>query len=247
MINIINPDLKIEYISEPYPIWIIDNFLLSSSLEKILSEWPNDNSLLWHHGHDTINGKPNLLEQKMLGISNIDIMPQYIGEVTQFFHSEEFATYIGSLLGIDNLLPDKAYRWSGMRTMLPNSFQLIHSDARKSPESGLRKELTLLLYLNKDYDRVRDEGCLEIWSDDMQTKVHEIEPLLNRMTVFLNSDTSYHGVPTVKSSRKAITFSILKQGEVGDRSKALFVKRPSDSEQIKELGFERSVISDKRK
>jgi Rps23 Pro-64 3,4-dihydroxylase Tpa1-like proline 4-hydroxylase len=191
-----------------------------------------------------VDGKTNILEQGMRGISKTEKMPEYIAKIVNYLHSEEFTDKIGELLEIENLYPDKAMRWSGMRVMLPNSFQLIHSDARKSPETGLRKEITCLLYFNKDYDKNRDEGCLEIWTDDMNTRTHEIEPTLNRLVVFLNSDTSFHGVPIVKSERKAITFSILKDGEVTKRSKALFVARPNDSEEVKSEGIKRSQIND---
>ena len=78
----------------------------------------------------------------------------------------------------------------------------------------------------------------------MNTCTHKIEPISNRLVVFLNSDTSFHGVPVVKSERKAITFSILKDGEVTKRSKALFVARPNDPEEVKSEGIKRSQIND---
>ena len=139
-------------------------------------------------------------------------------------------------------------RWSGLRIMLPNSSQKIHSDARIHPINNLRKEITCLLYLNKDYDRIKDEGCLEIWDDDMQRCMHEIEPVNNRLVLFLNNDMSYHGVPLVKSERKAITWSILSNKAASSpRSKALFVSRPQDDDAVSILGLERSKIKDKGK
>ena len=131
-----------------------------------------------------------------------------------------------------------------MRTMMPNSFQLIHSDARKSPESGMRKEITCLLYLNENYNKENDEGCLEIWSDDMLTRTHEIEPISNRFVAFLNSDTSYHGVPNVKAERRLITFSILTDNSSTDRFKALFVARPEDPVEVNLEGIKRSLVKD---
>jgi len=244
--NILNKDIIVNYIEHPYPIWIIDNFLKDDVIKNILNEWPNSEDSRWHRGHEYIDGKLNILESKMRGISKLELMPGYIRSVTEYFHYQEFADYIGNLIKIDDLVCDKTMRWSGMRTMLPDSYQLIHSDARKNPESGLRKELTCLLYLNPSYDRVRDEGCLEIWNNEMTLKTHDIEPILNRMTIFLNSDTSYHGVPIVKSERKVITFSILKDGLKTERHKALFVKRPQDSEEVKIEGIKRSKISDKK-
>jgi hypothetical protein len=242
--DILNSKLKVEKIKNPYTIWVVDNFLKEDTFQTIMEAWPSSGDISWHHGHTTVNGEYNILEQGMRGISRTEKMPEYIGKVVEHFHSEEFTSKLVKLLEVEDLIPDVAMRWSGMRAMLPGSFQLIHSDARKSPETGMRKEITCLLYFNKQYDKQRDEGCLEIWNDDMTACTHEIEPLPNRLVVFLNSDTSYHGVPTVKSERRAITFSILKNGSTTERSKALFVARPTDSEQVKHEGISRSHIKD---
>ena len=246
MISIINDTYICEYSASPYPLWIVDNFLQQDIIEKVLSEWPDETDNRWNHGHDTINGKPNVLEQRMLAISKREYIPLTIGRVMDYFHSQEFCDLLENITQVKDLIPDSSWRWSGLRTMLPNSYQLIHSDARLNPETGFRKELTCLLYLNENYSKERDEGCLEIWTDDMKTRTHEIEPISNRMTIFLNSDTAYHGVPLVKSTRRALTFSVLKEGNVGKRSKALFVKRPSDPDYIGELGTERAFIGDKK-
>jgi len=242
--NILNNNLQIQKITDPYDIWVIDNFLKEEILQNIIKCWPSSDDESWHKGHSMVDGKINILEQGMRGISKTEKMPKYIAKIVDYLHSEEFTDKIGNILGIDNLCPDKAMRWSGMRVMLPNSFQLIHSDARKSPETGLRKEITCLLYFNENYNKDKDEGCLEIWTDNMSTCTHEIEPTLNRLVAFVNSDTSFHGVPIVKSERKAITFSILKDGETTERSKALFVARPNDPEEIKLEGIKRSQIKD---
>jgi len=242
--DILNNNLQIEKITNPYNIWIIDNFLKEDVLQEIIKEWPSNEDERWHTGHSMIDGKINILEQGMRGISKTDKMPVYISNIINYLHSPEFTDKLGEILNIDNLIPDKSMRWSGLRTMLPGSFQLIHSDARKSPETGLKKEITCLIYFNEDYNKNRDEGCLEIWNDDMTVCIHEIPPLMNRLVAFLNSDTSFHGVPTVKSERRAITFSILTNGDSTNRSKALFVARPEDSDEVKNEGIKRSQIND---
>jgi len=242
--DILNSNLQVNKSTYPYNVWVIDNFLKEEVLQNIIKSWPSSDDESWYKGHSMIEGKANILEQGMRGISKTEKMPKYIAKIVDYLHSEDFTNRISELLEIEDLYPDKAMRWSGMRVMLPNSFQLIHSDARKSPETGLRKEITCLLYFNKNYDKSRDEGCLEIWTDNMNTCTHEIEPISNRLVAFLNSDTSFHGVPTVKFERKAITFSILKNGDTTKRSKALFVARPNDSKEVKLEGIKRSQIND---
>lgn len=246
IMNITSNKQIINRIDNPYKIWIIDNFLNDDVIKNILKEWlPNDHKN-WYKTRDVINGKKNILEQGMLGINNPELMPDYIKSVVQYLHTQEFTDYLTNLLNIESLICDKYMRWSGMRVMLPDSFQLIHSDARKHTETGLTKHLTCLLYLNENYSKSKDEGCLQVWDDNMKVCTHEIEPISNRLTVFVNSDTSYHGVPIVKSDRKAITFSILKNEENTNRTKALFVKRPNDFDLVELEGLDRLKEKDPR-
>jgi Rps23 Pro-64 3,4-dihydroxylase Tpa1-like proline 4-hydroxylase len=241
----INSELKIEIIEVPYKIWIIDNFLDENVINRIKQSWTQIQEDKWHSGYDVINGKKNILEHGMKAISKIELMPFYLQDILKYFHGDEFTNEISKITGIIDLLPDETMRWSGLRTMLPNSFQLIHSDARKHPNNLLTKELTCLLYLNDDYSKDTHEGCLEIWNDNMTIKTHDIEPINNRMVIFVNSETSFHGVPKVLKERKAITFSIMSKNTSSIRNKALFVSRPEDSEEVKQIGVERAVIFDK--
>lgn len=235
----INKNCTINVIDDPYPIWIIDNIFSKEILDKILENWPIDG---WHSGYTSVNDKTNILESGMRGISKYELMPPYIQSFVKDLHSQEFTKIIEEITEIKGLISDESLRWSGLRMMLPGSYQLIHSDARQHPINGLRKELTCLLYLNKDYNKEKDQGCLEIWNDTMSECVHQIEPLFNRMVIFLNSDTAYHGVPRVLSERKMITFSILKDASSStNRSKALFVPRPFDNEEVLKQGLERSL------
>jgi len=245
MNTLLNKNYLVRHINDPYNIWIIDNFLTEETISEIYNEWPSNDDSRWHRGHEYINGKQNILENKMLAISKESLFPNRSKELLKYFHSEDFCNYIGKLLNIDSLICDFSMRWSGLRMILAGGYQLVHSDARLNPETKLRKELTCLLYLNKNYDKDRNEGCLEIWDDSMTLKTHDIEPIYNRMTIFLNSDTSFHGVPIVKTDRKAITFSILKEGTNNQRTKALFVKRPQDPDSVQEEGVKRSLMSDK--
>ena len=241
--NIENKSQTIKTITDPYPIWIIDNFFANDTIKSIKKEWPSLNSDLWHKGHEYINNKKNILEQGMRAISKLEDMPEYTANVLKYIHSNEFTKRIANITNMTNLVTDKSMRWSGLRTMVPGSFQAIHSDARKNPETGLRKELTCLVYLNNKWNE-SDAGQFEVWNDDMTECVHKIDPIDNRLVIFLNTDKSYHGVPEVNFERRAILWSILKDADAENRSKALFVSRPEDSDEIGKLGKERAYIKD---
>tara|TARA_B100000073_G_C23646603_1_gene538838 strand:- start:353 stop:1099 length:747 start_codon:yes stop_codon:yes gene_type:complete len=240
---LINKNIHVKYISEPYPVWVIDNFLQTEVLKKIQKEWPDSNSNVWHGGHSYINNEKNILEQGMLSLDRLEDMPQHIAELVKKIHTDEFTQKISKITGVEDLITDFSRRWSGVRVMCKDSFQAIHSDARRNPETGYRKELTCLVYFNKNWKK-EDVGQFEVWDDDMNNCVHKIEPIENRLVIFLNTDKSYHGVPEVKSERRSITWSLLKDGDSDDRSKALFVARPNDDEKINELGRQRAYIKD---
>mgnify|MGYP001399693927 CR=1 FL=1 len=232
------------HIKRPYDVWWVDDFLSEKQLDIIETGWPSTESNLWYHGHKTINGKHNPLEKNMLGISDLSLLSDELRELIEYFHTDDCTTNIKNIFDIDDeLVSDYTFRWSGIRVMLPGAFQLIHSDARRNPFNGMRKELTCLLYFNKNWKR-EDEGCLEIWSDSME-KRYEIEPVYNRLVVFRNSDTSYHGVPKVNKIRRMLSWSILSDSESTDRTKAQFLARPNvDHEDINSIGLERSKIED---
>ena len=234
------------FLKDPYPIWIADGFLKDEVLLDVKKSWTPIEASAWHRGYEKVGNRENLLEKRMRAISKLKKMPDVIQNLFRKIHSVEFTDYLSSVTGIEGLVVDETMRWSGMRTMLEGSHQLIHSDARKHPVNGLRKELSCLIYINeKDYVKSRDQGCLEIWSDDMKERVHEIEPIDNRLVVFQNTDTSYHGVPKVCFERKALIFSVMKEAEASSRTKALFVRRSQDPIEIEKIGLERSFIKDK--
>tara|TARA_B100001564_G_C20553180_1_gene630116 strand:+ start:300 stop:1031 length:732 start_codon:yes stop_codon:yes gene_type:complete len=238
---VLNNTENVIHIKHPYDVWIVDNFLDATVLDSVLKAWPKANSDLWHSGYKKLNESNNILEQKMLSISKRSGLSNYINDFLDFVHSKKMTIVIGNITSENRLISDVTERWSGLRMMLEGSHQLIHSDARRHPENGLRKEITCLLYLGPD--PVID-GNLEIWGDDMQSCLHEIEPKTNRLVIFKNSDTSYHGVPKVSSLRKSITWSIMSTSESSTRGKALFVKRPQDPSEVGDLGILRSKIGD---
>lgn len=242
MEHLLNPNQTVTTITSPYPAWIIDNTLDTSVVHALNAEWPNETDPRWFHGYETVGGNKNILEGKRRAISTWENLTPIAHQIFSMFHSDKFTEWLSALTGIPSLLTDTTFRWSGMRVMPAGSWQLIHSDARKHPENNLRKELTVLYYLNEGYDRVRDEGCLELWNDTMTERVTQIEPIGNRMVVFQCTDTSYHGVPLVTGERRFLTFSVMKDGPASDYPRARFVARPEDPSDVNTIGEKRSGL-----
>ena len=93
-----------------------------------------------------------------------------------------------------------------------------------------------------------DLGHLEIWDNSMSKCVEKIEPLFNRVILFENTETSYHGVPKVNGYRNSFLLSYLKDtiDFKETRPKALFVKRPyeKDEELIDKIADVRANLKD---
>ena len=237
MINNFNPIVM----NKPFDIWIVDDFLNQRELQRIKDNWPRLNDERWHGGYEYIGGEKNILEYGMMAISKIELIPKSIRKIFEFFYSDIFIEKLQKMTDTYNLVDDKM-QWSGLRCMLKDSYQLIHSDARTNPKTGFKKEITCLLYLNENYDRKRDEGCLEIWDDGMENIEHEVEPIDNRLLIFRNSDTSHHGVPKVYSERKALLFNYCKKEKIADRTKAFFKARESDDKNIDKIALKRLEV-----
>ena len=64
-------DYKIsQHTQAPFRIWVVENFLKQEVLNKILDEWPDKSSPLWHSGYKKVGNKENPLEHLMLSISS---------------------------------------------------------------------------------------------------------------------------------------------------------------------------------
>lgn len=235
----------VEVADEPYRTCVVDNFLTRSVARAVCDAWLDPYDQAWFRGRPHIGGRPNVLERGMLAISDVAAMPDVVADVVTMLHSSECTAVLAWLVGDVSLQPDTTMRWSGMRTMLPGACQLVHSDARYNPSSRLGKRVTAMLYLNEGYDE-RDDGCLELWDDAVETCVRRIQPLFNRLVMFENSETSYHGVPCVNSRRDAVTFSMMGAPDTSGsmREKALFVPRPCDGPDVVELGSLRAALRD---
>jgi hypothetical protein len=216
---------------KPYRYTVIDNFFSKESCNKFLNSYPSMDDKRWYRFRDTFHGEENVFEKGMMGISNLTDMPKVASNVITALNSDHFIEILNQITGL-SLVKDTHNdigQWAGMRAMLPGGYQSIHSDARKHPHLGLEKRITLVGYLNKDWVP-QHKGYTEIWNDTMSECVDRVAPLYNRILIFENTSTSYHGVPEVSNYRKSfLTSYLLDSDEFHEtRPKARFMKRPNE-------------------
>ena len=252
----INSASKEFELAKPFRHIIIDDFLDDFVVKRIFDEFPKLSSELWVVGHNKNQpikyAKDNPFEKKMVAISDKEKFPKHHKQLFEYFDSTVFLNFLKKLTGIKDLQIDETGRHAGIRGMLNESYQHVHSDAVIHPQTGLRKRLSVILYLNKFWDENMG-GCLEIWDDNMTKCVHKILPKYNRLVIFECTEKSYHGVPepikiqSKDGMRKSLIFSYMSQPTKNNsgRKRAKFVARPCDSksEEIERLRKERACVN----
>ena len=236
--------------TKPFRYVVIDNFFKQEVIDKLHTEFPKTNDERWVYTRPKFYGKPNIFEKKMYAISVPENLPEYWYEVIMNLNSKSFCEYVSIFTGIDGLLPDEHNeigQWSGIRYMAKGSKQLIHSDARLHPHTKSEKKITVVGYLNKEWTG-DDDGCIEIWNNNITECVDRIPPVYNRITLFENTDKSYHGVPIVNKGRNSFMMTLVKKdgGFEEIRPKAKFVKRPNEDDEklFDELSEIRAKLTD---
>jgi len=236
--------------NKPYRYVVIDDFFKKEIANELFNNYPANDSKEWYKFRDKIGNLKNVLEQGMYGISDSKHIPKFWNKTISNLNSFEFCKVLERITGVLDVLPDtynKIGQWTGLRVMKEGSYQLIHSDARLHPHLEKEKKLTIVGYLNKDW-KESDSGYLEIWNNEMTECIEKIEPLFNRVVLFENTETSYHGVPEVNGYRNSFLLSYLKDTDdfQETRPKALFVKRPyeKDEKLIDKIAKARANLTD---
>jgi hypothetical protein len=173
--------------AKPFPHVVIDNLFSESLLDDLVQETPPIDDDFWvHHDNDH--------EEKYGLRSAVELGP--IGfQLTAFLHSASFLYFLSELTGIWQILPDPYLQGAGY-SLIPHGAKFdVHCDRNVAYETGLRRRLALIIYLNKDW-RHEYGGQLELWSQDGTRCEAVVEPVFNRTIVFAVDEGCYHGVPS---------------------------------------------------
>ena len=111
-----------------------------------------------------------------------------------FMNSQAVLQFLEGLTGIDGLIPDPYFEGAGYHEISQGGLLGIHADFRLNNKLHLQRRLTLLVYLNPDWDE-RWGGQLELWDQSMTKREASIYPILNRCVVFNTDAQSFHGHP----------------------------------------------------
>jgi hypothetical protein len=173
--------------AKPFPHLVLDGIFPARVLDDMVADMSEIEGEKWLH-LDTEG-----LEQKIALRSAIDLRTTGF-QLTALLHSAAFLYLLTALTGIRELLPDPYLQGGGYHLMPPGSFFHVHVDRNVAYDTGLRRRLAMIVFLNKAW-KPEYGGHLELWSADGLRREVTIEPIFNRTVIFEVARPNYHGVP----------------------------------------------------
>jgi Rps23 Pro-64 3,4-dihydroxylase Tpa1-like proline 4-hydroxylase len=172
--------------AHPFPHLLIDGIFESAVLKELIREIPTQNDTTWLRHDDDHQNLSVLRSAIALGKAGFRLV--------SILHSASFLYFLSAMTGIPELLPDPYLQGGGYHVMPPGAFFDVHVDRNTAYETGLRRRLSLIIYLNENW-RHDYGGQLELWDSAGKKCEAVVEPMFNRTIVFEIGDANYHGVP----------------------------------------------------
>ena len=227
-----------EYISNtPFPHIVLDNLFPNAVLVDVLQEIENS-----HHSIEKkFHGAENKFATPAPQLSGITVK-----RMMADLNSSGFCSFLESLTGISNIIPDPHFEGGGYHEIKPGGFLKVHADFSWHPMLKLDRRINLLIYLNTDWQEEWG-GHLELWDEKMEQRRQKISPVFNRTIIFSTSDSSFHGHPDPLLcpegvSRKSLALYYYSNGRpeeeasIGKSTSTNYRVRPDDSF-LKKISF----------
>lgn len=173
--------------ADPFPHIVIDDFLAPGVAEAAATEFPPLDAEQW----------TNYLHVNERKFSHTDpsTWGSTLQEILAELNSPRFVSFVGRLIGIEDLIPDPSLEGGGLHQSTTGGFLNMHADFTVHPHMrSWQRRANLLLYLNPGW-KPEYGGDLELWSRDMTHCVEKVAPIANRMLIFTTDETSFHGHP----------------------------------------------------
>ena len=184
----------------PFPHGHIDGLFPQDVLEAVSLEIPDDpvtyntntktGCILGFnkcYSGDSQNFKRTVEDEGKFGPATLSMF--------QFLKTPLFTSFLENMTGISALIPDPAYRGSGIHQTLQGGYLGIHADFNLHQKyKNMHRRVNVFVFLNEDW-KTEYGGALELWHKDLQSCGAKYLPVMNRLLVFSSTDFSYHGQP----------------------------------------------------
>lgn len=170
-------------------------------------------------------------------------LPPTITSIFEYLTSAGFLEKLSTIYDI-KLYNDPTKNWWGVHKYDDGDKLDIHVDAGLHPISKQKKQVTLGIYLSKNW-KEENGGHLEIWEGENSVNndakliecKEKVLPVFNTLVSFECNDYAWHGNPhpvNCKNGEKRILLTISyvseKYDDLNKRQKAFFIKHPDEPE-----------------
>ena len=186
---------NVEYLNDPFPHCVIDNFLDTAVANKLYEEI---NSLKLEDANSKFTNINDKRQYNKFAFSEIEKLPLFLKNAFAYLNTKDFVKKIEKITGIPDLVyGDVKLRGAGVHVIKNNGFLNMHTDFNTyyHPTHGkLDRRVNLLIYMNKDW-KSEYKGDLLMYNPDNISKVKRNQPLFNRCVIFNTTNKSVHGHP----------------------------------------------------
>jgi hypothetical protein len=225
--------------AQPFPHIVLDDALTPEAFDAVDDEFPSVEDKFW-------KGYLHINETKYSN-TQPDTWGTTLNAVAKELCSERFVDFLGTLTGIDDLMPDWTMDGGGLHQTLRGGHLNVHADftTHHSHDDWARR-VNILLYLNREWP---DEwgGKLELWDKDMTACQDTVAPAGNRMLIFTTSFDSFHGHPDALTcpadvARRSMALYYFTQEENAVRRSTNYRPRPQDGVKSLAIGADRIAL-----
>lgn len=170
----------------PVPWLTFDDFLPPDLLKEIQEEIKNIPRYMY--SKFTRNGS------FMWECNRLKYAPK-VRDLVMNFNSGEFINWLERITGHDKLVPDPHLIGAGLMECKTGHSLKLHTDFNWNEQLRLNRTLSLILYLNEDWDKDWG-GELEFWNFNKTECMHKISPDPNRLLIWDYNDQLIHGHPS---------------------------------------------------
>jgi len=182
--------------TKPFSSITFDKFFPDEHLELVRSEALSIPESEWIAKlNKSVNEEDNKFFTKKKAFNAVEKMGSATRSLIEYMNSPTMLSFLEDVTGIYGLQSDPLLYGGGLHKISEGGRLSIHADFNMHPRTHLYRRVNVILYLNKnwlpDYN-----GELEFWNEDMSECSRKIPPIFNKMVIFRNTDTSYHGHPS---------------------------------------------------
>jgi len=178
--------------SYPFPHVVIDDFLETTTLTKILSDV---NQLQDVDAQSKYIDADSPYEFNKYAF-NANYGPN-LGRLFAELNSPEFIKHVEKITGVQNIICNElSLHGAGVHRIKSKGFLQLHTDFNtyQSKNRRLDRRINLLIYLNPDW-KTEYNGQLCLCDANTKMCAKQIEPILNRCVIFNTTSESIHGHP----------------------------------------------------